>query len=1007
MTDEEKQNPLLYQKIAEEMSYESLPSEWTNLNLDTFSENISLFDYQQDALKSAIKLLYYYFESLEKFQNGEKQLTNIERKKKFFNEIRRGEEDLLETLGITNKKNKLLFSKIKQYYEVIQKNSYEKIHFLHFVNRMCFWMATGSGKTLVLIKLIELLDKLKRTNLIPDNDILILTSRDDLIEQIKVHIEKFNEKALRKIKVWNLTKYDDVKRGSVITSGKYTSGEDINIFVYRSDLISEETKTKLLGFEDIENNGKWYILLDEAHKGEKEDSKRQLFYSVLTRNGFLFNFSATFTDPWDIVTTVYNFNLEMFIEKGYGKNVYLSQQEMNALTEKQNDFSDKDKQKIVLKSLILLTLSKQAKQNINKQLNGKYYHNPLLVALVNSVNTEQSDLQIFFKEIEKIVKGNVDDGLLEQSKDELSQELSEHSGYVFGSECLNVKKEDLKNIKIKDILEHAFNSSSFGNIEVIKIPQNREELIFKLKTSDQPFALIKIGDISNWLKEKLSNYEINESYDNESYFRTISQDNNSVNILMGSRAFYEGWDSNRPNVMLFINIGKGDAKKYITQSIGRGVRIEPIKGKRKRLLPLKRENDIVAKEIYSTLKEEDVSLIETLFVFGTNKENLQHILNSIKHERESSGELIELRENEEIKGKTLLIPVYKNKEVVSVDQLPKFKGNGKILNDFIQWIGDERIIYSMFSHKSYVNPKTIQKVNDFLENEKNFNNSNQTGNIYYQIENLMSHVNITLKDIDKFKQLTDEIVHFKRIRVTLENARLEKLKKLIEKVRIYKDPSKEKEILKKKFSSGEINLDDYTAQIEILSKMSNEEEFSNNNITLKIKHLVNHYYVPIIISENEKINYINHIINAGSERNFIKNLEKYIAEPDNSLKQCDWWMFCKLDEHLDKVCVPYYNKEHHKIENFKPDFIFWLKKGQNYFIIFVDPKGTKHTDYEYKVDGYKTIFEENDNKKIFLSDGLKIRVYLFLFTEDINKLPDGYKKYWFDNFENLIDKFKI
>ena len=27
------------------------------------------------------------------------------------------------------------------------------------------------------------------------------------------------------------------------------------------------------------------------------------------------------------------------------------------------------------------------------------------------------------------------------------------------------------------------------------------------------------------------------------------------NILFGSRSFYEGWDSNRPNVMNFINIG--------------------------------------------------------------------------------------------------------------------------------------------------------------------------------------------------------------------------------------------------------------------------------------------------------------------------------------------------------------------------------------------------------------------------------------------------------------------
>jgi hypothetical protein len=38
----------------------------------------------------------------------------------------------------------------------------------------------------------------------------------------------------------------------------------------------------------------------------------------------------------------------------------------------------------------------------------------------------------------------------------------------------------------------------------------------------------------------------------------ISTRGEEISILMGSRAFYEGWDSNRPNVTLFI-IGVGSA----------------------------------------------------------------------------------------------------------------------------------------------------------------------------------------------------------------------------------------------------------------------------------------------------------------------------------------------------------------------------------------------------------------------------------------------------------------
>ncbi|MEM3585363.1 MAG: hypothetical protein QXJ50_03140, partial [Candidatus Woesearchaeota archaeon] len=72
-----------------------------------------------------------------------------------------------------------------------------------------------------------------------------------------------------------------------------------------------------------------------------------------------------------------------------------------------------------------------------------------------------------------------------------------------------------------------------------------------------------------------------------------------------------------------------------------------------------------------------------------------------------------------------------------------------------------------------------------------------------------------------------------------------------------------------------------------------------------------------------------------------------------------------------------------------------------YFITFIDPKSTKYTDFEYKVDGYKRIFEKEEKIIIFDNEGIKIRVYLFLYTDDKNKVSEGYKKYWFDNFENI------
>ena len=91
-----------------------------------------------------------------------------------------------------------------------------------------------------------------------------------------------------------------------------------NVYTYKSGNIVEQTKQKELGYEEIDNNGNWYVLLDEAHKGSgiTEEQKRQKFFSIISRNGYLFNFSATLTQPEDIRTTVFNFNLPEFLKKG-------------------------------------------------------------------------------------------------------------------------------------------------------------------------------------------------------------------------------------------------------------------------------------------------------------------------------------------------------------------------------------------------------------------------------------------------------------------------------------------------------------------------------------------------------------------------------------------------------------------------------------------------------------------------------------------------------------------
>ncbi len=74
-----------------------------------------------------------------------------------------------------------------------------------------------------------------------------------------------------------------------------------------------------------------------------------------------------------------------------------------------------------------------------------------------------------------------------------------------------------------------------------------------------------------------------------------------------------------------------------------------------------------------------------------------------------------------------------------------------------------------------------------------------------------------------------------------------------------------------------------------------------------MKYIPNHYYLPLILSEDEKVDYITHIIKTESEVKFIEVLESYLSRDDNKFKSFDWWMFSKIDNYLDEIYIPYYN----------------------------------------------------------------------------------------------------
>ena len=184
--------------------------------------------------------------------------------------------------------------------------------------------------------------------------------------------------------------------------------------------------------------------------------KRKQYFNILSRNGFLFNFSATFTDEIDILSTVYNLNLAEYIKKGFGKHLYLFQEQFKNFkkTIDEKDFEQEEKQKIVLMSILLLTFIKKQAKGLRKGIEA--YHNPMLLTLVNSVSAEDSDLYLFFKELKKIATNKVSKKLFEEAKKILQNDLFSNQQVEFEKvEVLSTQEINaIRDLTIEDVWLH-------------------------------------------------------------------------------------------------------------------------------------------------------------------------------------------------------------------------------------------------------------------------------------------------------------------------------------------------------------------------------------------------------------------------------------------------------------------------------------------------------------------------------------------------------------------------
>jgi hypothetical protein len=77
--------PRVYlQEMVDDIRFDGLPVNWNAFDIGAFSRTKTLWDYQQKAVKNAIKALWKYYDDFQDYQANENIEANGERKEKFF-----------------------------------------------------------------------------------------------------------------------------------------------------------------------------------------------------------------------------------------------------------------------------------------------------------------------------------------------------------------------------------------------------------------------------------------------------------------------------------------------------------------------------------------------------------------------------------------------------------------------------------------------------------------------------------------------------------------------------------------------------------------------------------------------------------------------------------------------------------------------------------------------------------------------------------------------------------
>lgn len=833
------------------------------------------------------------------------------------------------------------------------------------LRKLAFWMATGSGKTLLMhVQIQQYRHYLKQAGRERElNRIILLTPNEGLSRQ---HLDEFRESGIAAELF--------TKDGAGAFAGKTV--EIIDIHKLRDDM--GEKTVAVAAFES--NN---LVLVDEGHRGaggvEWLEKRREL-----SEQGFSIEYSATFGQAMKAAnraqlteeyarSILFDYSYKYFYRDGYGKDYQILNLERD----------DEEEVRQLYLTACLLAFYQQLRLFADKdrELRPFLLERPLWVFVGGSVNavrtragrevSDVADILLFLagftgnraestRRLELLLQGRA--GLHDARGREIFQNAF---GYLQRQGATAGEVFD-------DLLRRVFNAAAPGKLHVELLRGADGEIALKLG-ENKPFGVINVGDAPKLARlcETFDELIVTDREFAGSLFHGLNEPDTTVNVLIGSKRFTEGWNSWRVSTMGLMNIGRSEGSEII-QLFGRGVRL------RGHGFSLKR-----SPHLPGITRPEHIRIIETLNIFGIRADYMRQF----KEYLEDEG----LPPNEEIEEITLpVIQTIPGTSLRTIRLKPglDFKRDGEkptleLLDDAVRrhpvtldWYPKIQAARSqgLRADADVVTKeegKLTRKHLAFLDFEALYFELTRfkAERAWHNLDIPRESVRALLADPGWYRLLIPghflEFTGYGRVRTWQEIAAT-LLKKYCERYFTYRkqeweapyleyrdlDPASDRNFFEDYEFLVDRSQEAIIAALEQLKVAIPARSFRDMEIGNDFHAIFfdRHLYQPLIYMKSEFVEVRPVALNVG-ERDFVVELRKFHKSNPSFFAGKELYL---LRNQSRGRGIGFF-----EAGNFHPDFILWLLDGDKQYVTFVDPKGLRNLEGpdDPKIGFYKKIKE--------------------------------------------------